>query len=127
MTGAVARRQVGAVGQQGRAVKTTPGPRRGPRTPADPAMDAEEWGDLIRRAYAQAMAAEPEPGEPPMKVPGSYAERLSGVIRRAYADGWTYGALERTSGMGARLLRRWAHYQRARRRERELSRGRRRL
>ena len=102
------------------STKTRPGPRVGPRTPPNPSMHAAEWGELIRRAYEQARAARPEPGTPPQQVPGSYAERLSGVIRRAYADGWSYGALERYSGIEQRVLRRWAHYEKARRREREL-------
>ena len=95
-------------------MKRTPGPRRGPRFPRDPAMTAAEWGNLIERAYWQAMEADPEPGEPPLKVPGSYAERLSGVIRRAYADGHSYGALGRASGISERVLWRWAHIEKVR-------------
>lgn len=98
-------------------MKRKPGPRRGPRVPTNPAMTATEWGELIRRAYEVAQAAGPEPGAPPRKIRGSHAERLSGLIRRAYADGHSYGSLSRASGVCDRVLWRWAHYLRERRAE----------
>ena len=105
-------------------MKTRPGPRRGPRVPPAPKMSAAEWGEMILRAYDLAQARALESVKPPLKVPDAHAERLSGVIRRAYADGHSYGALARASGLSDRLLWRWAHFERVRRRSNELKQAR---
>lgn len=107
------------------STKTRPGPRRGPRVPPNPMMKATEWGEMILRAYDLAHDRALEPGNnPPFKVPTAHAERLSGVIQRAYADGHSYSALARASGLSDRVLWRWAHYRRVRRRANELKQAR---
>ena len=85
-----------------------PGPRIGPRRPADPEHDLAFWGVVVRTAYAVADANRSPGTRSALKVQEPYRSTLIAAIRAAYADGWSYADLERETGHSQRVLRRWA-------------------
>lgn len=89
-------------------MKTRPGPRRGPRVPVGPARRLKEWGRTISAAHRAADANRSPGARSPLAVREPYRSKLIAAIQAAYADGWSYAALERASGIGQRQLRQWA-------------------
>ena len=88
--------------------KTRPGPRYGPRVPPAPERSSAVWGRMIRTAYEDAHENRDLDSPGWRRVLEPQRSALIDVIRAAYADGWTYGELERRSGVCQRVLRSWA-------------------